>query len=596
MRRLLLFTVLALLAAGAGLVAAQPGEKRSRPRGRQAGDRRHGQGRRPLPRGFEADPAEAEQPLAAHPRHQVGQGPRDVSGRRLLGAGRLQAKRKRVRIRVPGRKSRKLRYPIRMRARAVDACQGKRFPAPLPGPGAAMRRMFRIAALACAALVLATPAEASWNGSGNGGQAHSKARWLGAMAAPTVSATGRSVSVSWSAPSDGAPPTGYIVKRYDGSNQSQTVGSACAGTVNGTSCTESAVPAGTWTYKVTPARANWRGAESPGSSVTVAPPSLTLTPATVTSFPSALSGQLDGFVPGQTIAYRLDNPSSGTILSGSTTPSTIPANGHAGVSVTIPAGTANGAHTVYAIGSGSDQAQMPITVNAPRVSTSVIAKSNGGRDGKIKQGGTYHVYANVTGSRQPSRGTRVADRRREHVHHRPDRRRDDVRQLHGRRPSYNYRSAQLTANASLSAGSKAYSVTLTDAGGTQTTSSFSVTVTTRSRPQSTCRRRTSPAAPTASRRLGDTVTLTYSEEIEPISILSGWSGVATNVVVRVNDGVSTPSRSGMPPTARCSRSALTSTPSTTRRERTFGPSGTPSTMSRAARRSRSRSAPRVAAP
>ena len=124
----------------------------------------------------------------------------------------------------------------------------------------------------------------------------------------------------------------------------------------------------------------------------------------MTSFPSALSGQLDGFVAGQTIAYRLDNPSSGTILSGSTTPSTIPANGHASVSVTIPAGTANGAHTVYAVGSGSDQAQMPITVNAPRVSTSVIAKSTGGRDGKIKQGGTYHVYANVTGSGNPPAG------------------------------------------------------------------------------------------------------------------------------------------------------------------------------------------------
>ena len=89
--------------------------------------------------------------------------------------------------------------------------------------------------------------------------------------------------MSWTAPASGAPPTGYVVKRYDGSGQSQTVGSLCSGTVAGTSCTENSVPGGTWTYRVTPARASWRGAESPGASVTVAGPSLSLTPTTVTS-------------------------------------------------------------------------------------------------------------------------------------------------------------------------------------------------------------------------------------------------------------------------------------------------------------------------
>lgn len=39
----------------------------------------------------------------------------------------LQAKRMRVRLRVPGRRSRHLRYPIRMRPSAVVACEGKRF-------------------------------------------------------------------------------------------------------------------------------------------------------------------------------------------------------------------------------------------------------------------------------------------------------------------------------------------------------------------------------------------------------------------------------------------------------------------------------------
>jgi hypothetical protein len=36
--------------------------------------------------------------------------------------------------------------------------------------------------------------------------------------------------------------------------------------------------------------------------------------------------------------------------------------------------------------------------------------------------------------------------------------------------------------------------------------------------------------------LGDILTLTYSEPIEPVSILAGWGGTAETVVVRITDG------------------------------------------------------------
>jgi hypothetical protein len=50
----------------------------------------------------------------------------------------------------------------------------------------------------------------------------------------------------------------------------------------------------------------------------------------------------------------------------------VPGNGTASVSVTIPAGTANGAHTVYAIGDQGDTAGAPLTVAVPTtISTSV---------------------------------------------------------------------------------------------------------------------------------------------------------------------------------------------------------------------------------
>jgi hypothetical protein len=57
------------------------------------------------------------------------------------------------------------------------------------------------------------------------------------------------------------------------------------------------------------------------------------------------------------------------VLTGSATPSTIDSADSATISVTIPSGTANGSHTVYAIGSAGDVASAAITVNT------VIARS-----------------------------------------------------------------------------------------------------------------------------------------------------------------------------------------------------------------------------
>jgi hypothetical protein len=53
------------------------------------------------------------------------------------------------------------------------------------------------------------------------------------------------------------------------------------------------------------------------------------------------------------------------VLSGSTTPASIPANGGATISVTIPAGTTDGAHTVYAVDSAGDSASAAIGVHVP---------------------------------------------------------------------------------------------------------------------------------------------------------------------------------------------------------------------------------------
>jgi hypothetical protein len=220
---------------------------------------------------------------------------------------------------------------------------------------------------------VAQPVQASWQGASTGGNAHAKAVTMPAGATPSVNVSGRNVTVSWSASTvAGQAVSGYVVKRYNASSQSQTVGSGCSGTVTSTSCTEAAVPSGAWTYRVAPKLSSWLGPEGASSpTATVAAATLSFSSSTtVTTLPTTLSGTISAFVTGSTVTYRLDDATSGTVLTGTTTPSTIPAGGSAAVTVTIPSGTANGAHTVYAVGSDGTVAGAAITVAAVTCPTS----------------------------------------------------------------------------------------------------------------------------------------------------------------------------------------------------------------------------------
>ena len=227
------------------------------------------------------------------------------------------------------------------------------------------------ALVAAIAVGLALPAlaQSAWNPSGSG-TGYGKADSVAPGSTPTASVSNRSVTVNWPAVAGSVPVAGYVVKRYSTGGAQQTIGAACSGIVAGTSCTETSVPPGNWRYSVTPARQNWRGNESTQSTaVTVSAPALTLSPSNVTSLPQALTGQIMNFVAGQTVTFRLDNQTTGQVLSGSITPTPVPTNGTANVSVTLPAGVSNGSHTIYAIGSGSDVASAAVTVAVPTTIT-----------------------------------------------------------------------------------------------------------------------------------------------------------------------------------------------------------------------------------
>jgi hypothetical protein len=444
-----------------------------------------------------------------------------------------------------------------------------------------MRRIAPTALLAGASLlILSSAALAAW-GSNGSGPSYAKARSLPAPAAPTTSVTGRNVTVSWTAPGGSVPITGYLVKRYNGSDVEQTVLADCTGTIATTSCTEKAVPAGSWRYTVTAARGNWRGGESPKSAtVNMTGPSLDLSPTTMTSLPTTLSGSLAQFASGQTVTYRLDNPTTGTVLSGATTPSMIPTNGTASITVTIPSGTTNGSHTVYAIGSAGDQASKSITVDTPTITTSVLAKSAGGEVGFIGASKTYYVYGNVTGSGNPPAG--LASLTANVSNFTPGTTAAPMTfgsyTIGG--VSYNYRSAQLTSGSSITAGSKTYSLTATDNGGSTQTKSFSATADITAPSASDVQTTNVSGGTTGKAEAGDTIVLTNSEQIDANSVLAGWTGASTPVVVRLNDGINdsvqiyNAANSAVLPLGTIDMGRIDYTTLNS----TFGASGTPSTM------------------
>jgi len=117
------------------------------------------------------------------------------------------------------------------------------------------------------ALVVVSPAFAAWSVGGSG-SADGEALVMPAGTTPTASASGNRVTVSWSAATfaNGTVVAGYIVNRYSTAGVLQTVGSGCSGVITTLTCTELAVPNGTWTYTDTPVQSNWTGAASAQSS------------------------------------------------------------------------------------------------------------------------------------------------------------------------------------------------------------------------------------------------------------------------------------------------------------------------------------------
>jgi hypothetical protein len=220
----------------------------------------------------------------------------------------------------------------------------------------------------------------------------------------------------------------------------------------------------------------------------------------------------------------------------------------------------------------------------PSASAAVVAKTAGGDGGYIRQGGTYYAYANVTDGGNPPSGVASVS---------GDAGLGPVALSSAGGPwtvegvSYNYRSASQTLPMGTGPGAYPFTITSTDSdtpANGQTQGGFSVTVDNTGASGTDVQ--TANGGSTVGRpQQGDTVTFTYSEPMERISILSGWTSGTANVVVRINNG--TTDILQVWNAANTAQLALTNgTGLNLNRNdyvstnRTFGATGTPSTMVR----------------
>jgi hypothetical protein len=173
---------------------------------------------------------------------------------------------------------------------------------------------------------------------------------------------------------------------------------------------------------------------------------------------------------------------------------------------------------------------------APSASASVIGKTTGGITGSIKKAGTYFVYANVGDTGNPASGVSAVTANVSSITTGSTAVALAAGSFTANGVSYGYRSGSLTAGSSLAAGTYSYSLTMTDAAGNSATQSgFSVTVD-NTAPSGTDVQTGNGGGTNGLAQAGDTIAFSLSEAPDPSSILSGWSGAATNVVVRLNNG------------------------------------------------------------
>lgn len=181
---------------------------------------------------------------------------------------------------------------------------------------------------------------------------------------------------------------------------------------------------------------------------------------------------------------------------------------------------------------------------APRLEASTLLRTGacGSSAGFLRQGRNYQVFASVTDSGNPASGTSSVTSSTTSLTTGATATNLVAGSYTVSGTAYNFRSATITADATISAGSKSWSVTTRDtASNSRTQSGTAVTVDNTAPSGNNVR--TANGTGTAGRPdAGDTLTYSYSEPVDALSIVSGSCSAAVNVVVRIDNNTSSGSR------------------------------------------------------
>lgn len=176
----------------------------------------------------------------------------------------------------------------------------------------------------------------------------------------------------------------------------------------------------------------------------------------------------------------------------------------------------------------------------PRVVRTVIAKTVGALTGRIRQGSSFYVYAQIVDGGNPPAGVGTVTADVSSISNGGG----AVAMVAGAYTAggaaYNYRSTARNAINTMAEGTRTYAITMSDLAvpvHTQTQSGFPVVI------DNTA---PVPAGWTATNRAGgvvgraepgDVVTYTWSEPIDPASLVPGWDGTGSvTVAARISNG------------------------------------------------------------
>lgn len=172
---------------------------------------------------------------------------------------------------------------------------------------------------------------------------------------------------------------------------------------------------------------------------------------------------------------------------------------------------------------------------APTVARAAVVRDGATVAGRLKPGGSYYVYAEIADSGNPASGIASASADLSALTAGAGTTALTAGSWTAAGQSYGHRAGPLNADALLGAGAVAFSISATDsAANERTVGGFAVQVDPTA-PAATDVQATDGGGTSARLQPGDSLTLTFSEPIDPGSVVAGWDGsAATSIVVRLN--------------------------------------------------------------